>query len=75
MFYPIEHKRQRKPKGQSRMDNPEKLETLDTQDEDKQIKKHKRICAGHHYSQTSTNNVNKTCALLKSEDFHGNICD
>ena len=29
------YKRQRKPKGQSRMDNPEKLVTLGTQDEDK----------------------------------------
>ena len=26
------YKRQRKPKGQSRMNNPEKLETLGTQD-------------------------------------------
>ena len=22
------------------------------------------ICAGHHYTETNTNNVNKTCALL-----------
>ena len=27
--------------------------------------KHKTICVGHHYSQTNTNNVNKTCALLQ----------
>lgn len=27
-------------------------------------KKHKRICAGHHYSQTSTKHVNKTWSLL-----------
>ena len=38
--------------GQSRenqMDNPEKLATLSTQDEDKQNKKHNTICVGHHY--------------------------
>jgi hypothetical protein len=38
--------------GQSRenqMDNPEKLATLSTQDEDKQSKKHNTICVGHHY--------------------------
>ena len=31
-----------KPKGQSRMDNPEKLATLDTQDEDKHTKQQLR---------------------------------
>ena len=35
------YKRQRKPKGQSRMDNPEKLVTLGTQDEDKKKKQQK----------------------------------
>jgi hypothetical protein len=48
------------------MDNPEKLETLGTQDEDK--KKHNTICAGHHYTQTSTNNVNKTL-IIKMYSF------
>jgi len=43
------------------MDNPEKLATLGTQDEDKQNKKHNTICVGHHYAQTNTNNVNTTC--------------
>ena len=41
------------------MDNPEKLATLGTQDEDK----HNAICVGHHYAQpntNNTNNVNKT---------------
>jgi len=38
------------------MDNPEKLATLVTQDEDKQ----NTICVGHHYAQTNTNNINKT---------------
>jgi ubiquinone biosynthesis protein COQ9 len=28
--------------------------------------KHNAICVGHHYGQTITNNVNKTCALLQT---------
>jgi hypothetical protein len=40
------------------MDNPEKLATQSTQDEEKQ--KHNTTCFGHHYGQPSTNNVNKT---------------
>ena len=28
-------------------------------------KKHNTICVGHHYTQTNTNNVNKTRALLE----------
>jgi hypothetical protein len=46
------------------MDNPEKLATYGTQDEEKQ--KHNTIYVGHHYAQTNTNNVNKTCALLQT---------
>ena len=46
------------------MDNPDKLATQDTHDEEKQ--KHKTICAGHHYTQPNTNNVNKTRALLQT---------
>jgi len=46
--------------GKSKMDNPEKLAALGTQDEDKQNKKHNIMCLGHHYMQTYTNNVNKT---------------
>ena len=39
MFYHnVIYKRQRIPKGQSKMDNPEKLATYGTQDEDKQSK-------------------------------------
>jgi hypothetical protein len=38
------------------MNNPEKLATLGTQDEEKQ--KHNAIFVGHHYTQTSTHNVN-----------------
>ena len=33
--------------------------------------KHNILCVGHHYAQTNTNNVNKTCALLPT--FEGNI--
>ena len=52
------NKCQRIPKGQSKMDNPEKLATQGTQDEEKQ--KHSTICVGHQYTQTNTNKVNKT---------------
>ena len=38
------------------MDNPEKLTTQSTQDEDKK-KKHNTISVAHHYAQTNTNNV------------------
>jgi len=63
-----------KPKGQSRMDNPEKLTTLGTQDEDKHKKQkqhtHNTICDGHHYTQTNTHNVNKTWALLQTTEVN-----
>ena len=49
------NKRYRIQKGKSKMDNPEKLETKVTQDEEK----HNTVCAGHHYTQTNTYNVNK----------------
>ena len=42
------------------MDNPEKLATYCTQDEDKQSKTYNTICVAHTYAQASTNNVNKT---------------
>ena len=38
------------------MDNPEKLATQGTQDEEK----HNTKRVGHHHTQTNTNNVNKT---------------
>jgi len=44
------------------MDNPEKLETRGTQDEEK----HNTICVGHHYMQTNTNNINTTWAFLQT---------
>jgi hypothetical protein len=31
-----------------------------TQEENEQSKKHNTICVGHHFTQTNTNNVNKT---------------
>ena len=40
-------------KGQSKMDNPEKLATYGTQDEEKLSIKHSTICVGHHYAQTN----------------------
>ena len=49
-----------KTEKQQRMNNPEKLATFGTQDQDKQNKKHNTICFGHHNSQTNTNNVKKT---------------
>jgi hypothetical protein len=42
------------------MDNPEKPETWGKQDEAKTKQKHNALCVGHHYTQTNTNNVNKT---------------
>jgi hypothetical protein len=54
-------------RGNQRMTNPGKLATLGTQDtrqKQKKIKNHNTICAGHHYKQTNTNNVNKTRLLL-----------
>jgi len=37
-------------KMQSEMNNPEKLATYDTQDEEKQKQKHNTIYVGHHYT-------------------------
>ena len=51
------NKRQRIQKGQSKIDNPEKLVTPD---EDKQTKAQNTICVGHHYTQTNTTNLYKT---------------
>ena len=28
--------------------------------------KHNTICVGHHYVQTNTNSINKTCAILQT---------
>ena len=49
------------------MDNPEKLASYGTQDEEKQTKqKHTTLCAGHHYTQTNINDVNKTWVFLQT---------
>ena len=42
------------------MGNPEKMATYGTQGEEKQNKNTTQHCVGHHYTQTNTNNVNKT---------------
>jgi hypothetical protein len=44
---------------------PEKLATYGTQDEDKQNTRITQY-VGHQYTQTHTNNVNKTCAFLQT---------
>ena len=47
------------------MENPEKLATwVHKMKTNKSTKK--TICVGHHYKQTSTNNVIKTCVLLET---------
>ena len=46
------------------MYNLEKLATQGTQNEEK----HNTICVKHHYTQTTTNNINKTWALLQSTE-------
>jgi hypothetical protein len=48
--------------------NPEKLATKGTEDEEKQ--KHNTIYVGHHYTETNTNNVNKTSAMLQRLEFN-----
>ena len=52
-------------KTESRMDNPEKLATLGTQDT-RRRQKNPTICVGHHYAQTNTNSVKKTQSLLQT---------
>ena len=49
--------------GTIKMDNPEKLATQGTQDDEKQ-NKNNTICVRYHYTQTNTNNVNKTKIIL-----------
>ena len=58
----LPEKHKRIPTGPSKIDNPEKLATQGTQDEEKQRRRKKpnTICIGNHYAQANTNNVNKT---------------
>jgi len=46
------------------MDIPEKLATYKMKTN--KNKKHNKIYVGHHYVQKTTNNVNKTWALLQT---------
>ena len=46
------------------MDNPDRLTTYGTKDDEKQNKNTTHV--GHHYAQTNTNNVNKTWFLLQT---------
>ena len=48
------------------MNNPEKLATYCTRDEEQQNKKHNTICGGHRYALTHTNKVNKTSGLIQT---------
>ena len=61
-IYQTLNKRQRIPNNQSKMDNAEKLAHKTR----KTTQTHNTICVGHHYSQTNTNNVNKTRTLLQT---------
>jgi hypothetical protein len=47
------------------LDNPEKLATKGTQDEEKHSK-NTTHCVEHHNMQANTNNVDMTRALIKS---------
>ena len=57
-------------RGNHKMD---KLATYGIQDEDKIKKKTKKtynsIYVGHHYPQTSTNNINKTRSILQTTGY------
>jgi len=48
------------------MDNPEKLDRKGYSRRGQTNRKHNTICVGHHYTQTNTNNVNKTWTLLQT---------
>ena len=51
------HKRQRIPKGQSKMGNQEKPAQ---KKKNKTKAQHNMCCLGHHYTQADPNNVSKT---------------
>jgi hypothetical protein len=47
-------------KGQLKINNLDKMTTYGTQKGRKTKQKHNTTCAGHHYTQANTNDVNKT---------------
>ena len=47
-------------KGQSTVDNSERLANIGHTRRRKTKQKQNTICVGYHYAQTNTNNVNKT---------------
>ena len=59
------NKHQRIQTGQSKMNNPEKLATQGTQDEDTH-KKHSTFVCWTHVHANNTNNINMTRALLQT---------
>ena len=63
IYFNQNRKRQRIPKGQSKMDNLEKLAIQGKQDEEK----HNTVCVGHQYTQTNTYSVNKNWRLRRTE--------
>jgi len=57
------------------MDNPEKLATLDTQDEDKKNKYTTQYVLDTTMRKQNTNNVNKTWALLQTTGGKDGNCN
>ena len=57
--------------GSIKIDNPEKLVTDGTQATRlrQSNKKHNTLCVGHQYTQTNTNNINKTWTLLETKQL------
>ena len=53
-------------RGNQKIYRPEKLATMGKQDTRRRQKKYNTICVGHHYAQPSTNNINKTLAILQN---------
>ena len=59
----ISNKRQRIPKGNKKNGQPRETENIGYTRRKKTKQKHNTICVGNHYTQTNTNNVNKTRVL------------
>ena len=65
------------------MENPEKLATQGTQNEEKQNnntgytkrrktkQQHNTVCVGHHYTQTNTNNINNINKTMNKQTTRG----